>query len=161
MVVVVPLTHKATWLLLRAVDDRVAAETARYQREDPADDAEGDFGNDLHYLTLIRQQLAALQAADAWHDEVYECWHDPADSGITLTTKQNVAQHRTNGQLSEEATLLYTIVAATWEEAQAIHHLRQGWAPYMTMGEASTCPECAAHYYPMGSGTCWRCGFKS
>jgi hypothetical protein len=160
MAVAFPLSHKATWLLLRAIDDRIAAETARYQQEDPGEDADGDFGNDLYYLTLIRQQLAALQAANTWHHEEYECWLDPVDSGITLTTRQNAHAHRANGQLSDDATLLYTIVAATWEEAQAIHHLRQGWAPYVPMGEASACPACDAHYYPLGSGRCWRCGFK-
>lgn len=57
---------------------------------------------------------------------------------------------------SPTPTLLYSIDAATWEEAQAVHHLRQGFKPYQP-GPASECPTCQAVVYDEGSGACWRC----
>lgn len=53
---------------------------------------------------------------------------------------------------------LYEIDALTWEEACAVHHLRQGWEPYKPAGAPATCPSCKqAIYYPEGSGRCWLC----
>jgi len=43
---------------------------------------------------------------------------------------------------------LYSIQAATYEEAMAIHHLRMGWNPYRPIGESSPCPKSGASYYP-------------
>ena len=51
---------------------------------------------------------------------------------------------------------LYEFEAATWEEACAIYHLRQGFEPYKPDGEPAECPVCKAMYYPEGSGVCWR-----
>lgn len=53
----------------------------------------------------------------------------------------------------------YVIEAETMEEAQAIHYLRRGFAPYYPMGEPIKCPNCSNYYY-RGSGQCY-CGFDS
>lgn len=53
--------------------------------------------------------------------------------------------------------LFWRIEAATWEEAMAIYHLRQGWEPYRPEGKAEPCPDCGALNYPEGSGQCWQC----
>ena len=50
--------------------------------------------------------------------------------------------------------LFWRIEAATWEEAMAIYHLRQGWEPYKPDVKAEPCPDCGALYYPEGSGQC-------
>jgi hypothetical protein len=89
---------------------------------------------------------------------VYECWFDPEDSGLSLLRAQDVQRNRDNGQLSNRAILQYAFTAHTGEEAMAIHALRQGWAPYLPMGDAAPCPNCGANYYPHGYGDCWRCG---
>jgi hypothetical protein len=54
------------------------------------------------------------------------------------------------------ASLLYIVKAESWEEAMAIHHLRQGFEPYVPQGKPETC-SCGAVYYPEGSGQCWKC----
>lgn len=87
----------------------------------------------------------------------YEAWADPTDSSTTLATREEIAHHRAHGLLSSNAVLLYQFEAATFEEANAIHALRMGWAPYTPGGEAAPCPRCGAVYYPEGSGECWRC----
>lgn len=56
-----------------------------------------------------------------------------------------------------EKGLLYTIRAATREEALAIWHLREGKEPYIPPGEPKICSTCGAKGYPDGSGDCWRC----
>jgi hypothetical protein len=57
-----------------------------------------------------------------------------------------------------DAVLLWEIDANTYEEMMAIHSLRCGFGPYNPMGEPENCPKCAAYFYPLGSGDCWRCG---
>jgi hypothetical protein len=151
------LPRKAIWLIHKAIDQRIVSEEARYRVEPPEEDEAGDFGNDLTYLKALREDFSdtreGIQTA-----QIYECWLDPADNGTHLSTLQNAREHRKRGQLSEAATLSYAIVAESWEEAMAIHHVRQGWAPYVPMGDAVPCPNCASPYYPLGSGGCWRCG---
>ena len=89
--------------------------------------------------------------------ETYEAWAE--DGGLTVSTVEGIVKQRTAGQLSAEARLLYRFDAATWEEAMAIHHLRQGWEPYKA-GKAAHCPTCDSYFYPEGSGLCWSCGYK-
>jgi GNAT superfamily N-acetyltransferase len=89
---------------------------------------------------------------------LYECWFDPADSGLALLRAQDVQRNRDGGQLSDDAVMQYSFIAHSGEEAMAIHALRQGWAPYLPMGEAAPCPTCGSMYYPNGYGDCWRCG---
>jgi hypothetical protein len=88
----------------------------------------------------------------------FEAWQDPRDRSILLALPQQVSEHRAHGLLSQKAKLLYTIDAASFEEAMAIHHLRQGGEPYHP-GRAALCPRgCGAYYYPDGSGECPLCG---
>jgi len=53
--------------------------------------------------------------------------------------------------------LFWRIESSTFEEAMSIYNLRQGWEPYRPQGEVKPCPNCAAMYYPEGSGQCWQC----
>jgi hypothetical protein len=158
MAIAISLSPKMLHLILQSMNDRIAAEDARYVREDPAEDAAGDFGNDLWALKLLRDEMRAMQVDGPGTATDYECWFDPEDSGLTLLRFQDVQRNRHNGQLSDRAVLQYRFIAHSGEEAMAIHALRQGWAPYLPMGEAAPCPTCSANYYPQGYGDCWRCG---
>ncbi len=158
MAIALTLSPKWLWLVMQSLDTRIAAEEARYQHEDPAEDAAGDFGNDLWALKMLRAELATLHAAGPGTATDYECWFDPEDNGLSLLRFQDVQRNRDNGQLSDRAVLQYSFVAHTGEEAMAIHSLRQGWAPYLPMGDAAPCPTCGANYYPECYGDCWRCG---
>jgi hypothetical protein len=158
MAVAITLSPKRLWLILQALDAHIAAEETRVQRENHDDDAEGDFGNDLWNLKLQRDELAALQGAGTGTATDYQCWFDPQDNSLSLLRFQDVQRNRDGGQLSDRAVLHYSFIAHTGEEAMAIHSLRQGWAPYLPMGEAAPCPTCNAPYYPEGYGDCWRCG---
>lgn len=88
---------------------------------------------------------------------VYEAWSDPEGGSISLIRSEGVAELREKGLLSVRAILLYRFEAATHEEASAVHALRQGWAQYRPIGQASPCPTCGALLYADGSGECWRC----
>lgn len=87
----------------------------------------------------------------------WQAWRDPADDSITCGTVAQIAEYRRRGQLGDDAELLYAFEAATYEEAQSIHHLRMGWPPYRPLGAPGECPACGATFYPEGSGECWRC----
>jgi hypothetical protein len=158
MATAITLSPKRLWLILQALDAQIAIKEARYQREDPAEVAGGDFGNDLWNLRQQRDELAVLKAAGAGTATQYQCWLDPEDNSLALLRFQDVQRNRDEGQLSDLAVLQYAFIAHTGEEAMAIHCLRQGWAPYLPMGEAAACPKCSAKYYPEGYGDCWRCG---
>ncbi len=158
MATALTLSPKRLHLLLAAIDTQVAAEDARHQRDDPAEDEAGDFGNDLWNLKQLRDELRALQSEDPGTARDYECWFDPEDSGLSLLRASDVQRNRDGGQLSDKAELRYRFIACTGEEAMAIHSLRQGWAPYLPMGQDAPCPTCAAPYYPECYGDCWRCG---
>jgi hypothetical protein len=158
MAIAITLSRKQLVLTLEAIDTQIAAETARYLVEDSSQDAAADFGNDLHNLKLLRVELAAQFNADRNTANLYQCWFDPADSGLSLLRYQDVERNRLEGQLSDQAILQYEFIAHTGEEAASIRNLRQGWAPYVPMGEAAPCPTCSASYYPQGYGDCWRCG---
>jgi hypothetical protein len=89
--------------------------------------------------------------------QIYEGW------GIrgfahTLSTPARIAELKARGLLERGDRLIYRIEAHTWEEANAIHSLRQGFGPYVPMGKPARCPRCSAWFYPKGSGQCWRCG---
>ncbi len=158
MATVMPFSNKGLRLILAAIDARIASEDARFRITDPADVDAGDFGNDLTHLKMLRDDFAAQCAADPGTARIYQCWADPADSSLSLLQAQKVAEHRSLGLMSDAATVVYEFAAHTGEEAMAIHCLRQGWAPYLPMGDAAPCPKCGAAYYPEGYGDCWRCG---
>jgi hypothetical protein len=66
-----------------------------------------------------------------------------------------------NGEKDPECEkIFWQIEASTWEEAMAIHHLRQGFEPYKPMGKAEPCPKCGALFYPQGGGECWSCDYE-
>ncbi len=91
--------------------------------------------------------------------KTYEVWADQQDCSITLTLKSNIQELRSNGTLSENAKLLYSIEVDTMEEAMAVHHIKMGWEPYLPLGDAKECPKgCGSMFYPMGSGECPNCG---
>jgi hypothetical protein len=161
MATAITLSRKRIWLILEALNARIADEEERYRHEDPADDVAGDFGNDLHNLRLQRDEFAALYAEGDGTATEYQGWSDPEDSSVSLYRFQDVHQHRHEGRLSERAVMLYRFIAHTGEEAMAIHALRQGWGPYLPMGESAPCPTCGAAYFPLGYGDCWRCGHIS
>jgi hypothetical protein len=158
MAVFTIFTQKELGLVIAAIDATIEAKIAAYQITPPLEDSAGDYGNDLHILRMKRHELAALQGPNEGRARCYQCWADPEENGLSLTSIENVADWRQNGLLSDTATLEYEIFAQTWEEAKAIHALRQGWAPYSPMSEAQPCPQCGANFYPIGSGDCWKCG---
>lgn len=88
----------------------------------------------------------------------YEAWITADGTEITLADGGQIEESRSKGLLGQDARLLYKIEAATWEEANAIHHIRMGWETYKPEREPAQCPRCEAWYYPRGSGECWRCG---
>jgi hypothetical protein len=158
MAISLTLTQKSLGLILEAIDARIEAEVARYQITLPSGDPAGDYGNDLHNLRMERHELAELYAASHGTASVYQGWADPEDSSITLLRAEKVVAARAQGQMSDQATMLYSFVAHTGEEAMAIHSLRQGWSPYLPNGAAAPCPSCGTPFYPEGYGDCWRCG---
>ena len=150
--------YKSLWLIHRALEERISSEEARYRLIDRSEDAEGDFGNDLYCLKLLREEFGGKCGAGSGHATLFQCWADLADGSISLLPLHTVIEHCERKMLSDAAKLLYTFPAETPEEAMAIHHLRQGWAPYQPRGEPAACPQCGAKYFPRGSGDCWRCG---
>jgi hypothetical protein len=158
MATIMAFDHKAVWLVRDALASAIAAHEIRALTMPLEDDAEHDFGNDLAYLKILHAEFAHTASAGNGTAHVYQCWADPEDSSLSLLQLQKVSEHRALGMLSDRATMLYEFAAATGEEAMAIHCLRQGWAPYLPMGEAAPCPACAASYFPLGYGDCWRCG---
>jgi len=79
-------------------------------------------------------------------------------SHTVMYTAPGEARARSTGQLTASAEFLWEIEAATLEEANAIYHLRMGFEPFIPNGNPEQCPNCAAWFYPEGSGECWRCG---
>jgi len=91
--------------------------------------------------------------------KIFEAWSDPKDDSIQLSDAEHTDESKENNTLSKNAKLLYSIAAATLEEASAIHHLRMGWEPYRPNGKAQPCPnKCGSMYYPESSGECPVCG---
>ena len=90
--------------------------------------------------------------------KIFECWKTPDLTSITFTTVENAKRQKEKGLIANNAFLEYAIEADTYEEACAIHNLRQGWGVYKPMGEPQNCPKCNSWFYPEGSGECWQCG---
>jgi hypothetical protein len=145
-------------LVLEAVKEKIAASEALHVEIGAENDEAGDFGNDLWILKSIGQEMEQALSAPSTHFKIYQAWRD-AD-GVSLSDLTGIQSQRDNGQLSVDAVLEYELGAATFEEALAIHNLRQGFGPHVPMGEPAQCPQCAAWFYPQGSGQCWRCDHK-
>ena len=86
----------------------------------------------------------------------YHAWRN-ADGNI-LFIEYSLDDLERDGPPEPDLEHLYTVEAATWEEAMSIHHLRMGWDPYRPLGKAAPCEFCGALVYPHGTGLCWKCG---
>jgi hypothetical protein len=91
----------------------------------------------------------------------YEVWQTEDRTQITLAPAEDIPGMKEKGLLGEDAELLWSFDASSWEEASAVHHLRMGWEPYQPEGESEECPQCHAWYWPENSGECWRCGYNN
>jgi len=63
----------------------------------------------------------------------YELWHSESEGGHTF-----FSSHQRPGALEEDARLIWTTEAATWEEAQTAKHKFLGWEPYRPMPESES-----------------------
>jgi len=63
-----------------------------------------------------------------------------------------------NGEVDSDCEkIFYQFEACSWEEANAIYHLRQEFEPYNPDVPAAPCPKCGVLFYPEGGGECWNC----
>jgi hypothetical protein len=92
--------------------------------------------------------------------KTYEAWSEEnGDPGSTFISADAVETMTSKGLLSKDARLVYRIEADTFEEAMAVHYIKQGWSPFVPAGKACKCPNgCGAIFYPEGSGECPNCG---
>ena len=60
---------------------------------------------------------------------IFEAWED--DSGITFTTKENIAYFKSKKLISTDARLIHQIEASSYEEAMMQHHIKMKWEPYI------------------------------
>ena len=90
--------------------------------------------------------------------QIFECWVNRDKTEISLMSREEAQRNIETDGLTKADLLEYSIEADTWEEACAIHNLRQGWGGYNPMGEPEPCPKCGSWFYPQGSGECWQCG---
>jgi hypothetical protein len=107
-------------------------------------------------LQQIQAGFEEILVRAAWHQQIYRCWR--ADGSVALVRLDHEAAQRQAGALPENASLQYSFAAASYEEAMAIHYLRQGFSAYQPVGPAVPCPQCGALRYTAGSGECWQCG---
>lgn len=60
--------------------------------------------------------------------QIYQCWKEEEEAAsLTFSTKENCEKLFKDKIIGTTAILLYEIVASSWEEARAKHHLMQGW----------------------------------
>jgi len=85
----------------------------------------------------------------------YSVWSD-GEGGITMVVGDDIPRFADGTPQGSKNSLLFTIDAATLDEAMAIRNLRLGRAPYRPGGKAADCPNCAATYYPESFGGCWK-----
>jgi hypothetical protein len=90
----------------------------------------------------------------------YEAWQDGDGLAVAFAPRDGIQELRDKNLLPEDATLLFSVDADSFEEALAIYHLRMGWEPFRPEGKSSPCPKCGAQVYASGSGECWKCGNK-
>ena len=77
--------------------------------------------------------------------------------GFLLTNEKNAKQLIKQGLITIEDKILYSFYAATFEEARAINHLREGYEPYKPIGRKDLCKKCGSIIYLDESGQCWKC----
>lgn len=89
---------------------------------------------------------------------VFSAWGGIGDEFPNTVISGEGPPRSANGELlPDNEQFFWRIEVGSFEEALAIHHLRQGWEPHVPQGDAQPCPECNANHYPDGSGQCWRC----
>ncbi len=59
----------------------------------------------------------------------------------SFASVENIEDMRARGLFSKDAKLVYRIEADTWEEAMAVHYIKQGRRPYVPEGGAISMPE--------------------
>ncbi len=57
--------------------------------------------------------------------KLYEAWQDEDESTVSFSEAKWIKEQRLQGQLSENAQLLHSVEAKTWEEAMAVHHVKK------------------------------------
>lgn len=88
----------------------------------------------------------------------YTGWAVPGSREADVVVQGEGPLRLTNGERSRvNEVLLWRIEVGSHEEAMAIRNIRNGWKPYVPLGEPAPCPKCDATYYPEGSATCWNC----
>ena len=94
--------------------------------------------------------------------KTYSAWGEKESEDANCLVEGEGPPCFANGEVDETSSeFFFKIYAASWEEAMAIYHLRQGWEPYNPNGEPKQCPSCNAIYYPEGSGQCWKCSYEN
>ena len=63
----------------------------------------------------------------------YELWHSESDGCHTFFPTDQKP-----GDLPEDARLVWSVGAETWEAAQAAKHDHLGWEPYLPMSESTS-----------------------
>lgn len=112
-------------------------------------------GSTIIAKRIKRDQLNILKKYAYWR------FKNSLEESFFPVTDHDCVPRFANGRpmfLLDEADLIYVIKAETFEEALAVHYLRQGFQPYTPMGEPQQCLSCHNYFY-LGSGECF-CGFK-
>lgn len=65
----------------------------------------------------------------------YELWHSASDGCHTFFPANQIP-----GDLPDDARLIWTVEADTWEAAQAAKHDFLGWEPYRPMDDSIPTP---------------------
>lgn len=89
----------------------------------------------------------------------YEAWEDLETLEVVFSTAERIKEDKSNGLLSPDSQIVFSIYASTWEEANFTYYEFMGWEAFVPPGELALCPNsCGASYYPEGSSECPNCG---
>jgi len=88
--------------------------------------------------------------------DIFEYWESKDKESTVFTSRTNI--EKDSSLLDDNDELIHVIVASTWEEANAILHIREGRESYIPNGEAVPCPNnCGAYLYPEHTNECPYC----
>ncbi|PCI48168.1 MAG: hypothetical protein COB58_00145 [Thalassobium sp.] len=59
---------------------------------------------------------------------IFEAWKDECE--VIFSTRDNILDQKKKGLISVNATFMYSIEAATYEEAMSLHYKKMEWEPY-------------------------------
>ena len=90
-------------------------------------------------------------------ERVYSAWRNSEGSQLTFWRGEEPPLTGNGKPLEGCDVLLWRVEAASWEEAQAIKHIRLGYGPNVPVGDPAPCPAGGAMYYPGGRAECWNC----